>query len=414
MYNLWLLSCIVMLRIPLTASSINCLRCFAAVDSIDNNNHPYELQINILSSAEGYRRNDTIKEIFQISYFDETREQACVWGLDLVDESFSSYFNRSSNMTNIVNHIANAMGNYLRIHCLTPDDSQPWTDTIKFSCLDTFIFYRLCEIQKDLESSYLQDVMNSRRKREFRPKRCSLNNLLSTNRKIYEFGMENEDLTSHSQTILSTIYLVTDVITEFYNRKLAHSRKSFYRSDLRRDADDTVVQKISSSIEIVLLQTIKYHILHKLGLRERPNVTRVAKNEYVFEAIDRVYGNKINIGNTYAGKHYYSKYLQANLSKDFSNSFVDTFFEATDIGTSSGSVEKQYNLFPKKMKYKQPTQSDSEKQSLFGGTKILSFAEKGLVIILTFMSISLHFTINLPSMHPPRGTDLESMVNLFV
>lgn len=374
-----------MLRVPITASSTNCLRCFAAVDSIDINSHYYELQINMFSHVEGNRRNDTTEDIFKISYFDETRKQACEWGLDIVDSSFTSYFNRSSNITNIVNHISNAMGNYLQIHCLMHDDSQPRTDTIKFRCFDTLTFYRLCEIQKDLESSYLRDVMNLREKREFRPKRCSLNNLLSTNRKIYEFGMENEDLTSHSQTILSTIYLVTDVITEFFNRKLAHSRKSFYRSDLRRDADDTVVQKISSSIEIVLLQTIKYHILHKLGLRERPNVTRIAKNEYVFEAIDRVYGNKINIGNTYAGKHYYSKYLQANLSKDFSNSFVDTFFEATDIGTSSGSVEKQYNLFPKKMKYKQPTQSDSEKQSLFGGTKILSFAEKGLVIILTSM-----------------------------
>lgn len=387
--NLWLLSYIIILHIPTTASSINCFRCFAAVDSRHTINHPYELQINMFSSKIESHWNDDIKETFQIMYADESRKQTCTWGLDLLDESFSSYFNKSANMTNIVvNHIANALVHYLRIHCSTPDDNQSWTDSIKFRCVDKFILYRLCEIQKEVETSHLQDVMSLRMKREFRPKRCSLNNLLSTNRKIYEFGLENEGLTSYSQTILSTIYLVTDVITEFYNRKLAHSRKSYYRSDLRRDADDTMVQKISSSIEIVLLQTIKYHILHKLGLRERPNVTRIAKNEYVFEAIDRVYGNKINIGNTYAGKHYYSKYLQANLSKDFSNSFVDTFFEATDIGTGtgsgSGSVEKQYNLYPKKMKYKQPTPTDNEKQSLFGGTKILSFAEKGSVMILTY------------------------------
>lgn len=399
MCNLWLTSlALLLVNVPETTSSINCFRCFASIDSIESQQSqpPFELVVSVLDSSlnvtssgfEQTARNESGGQVlFEVSYVDEPRSgEVCAWSLDLLDGSFSSYFNESNSISHIVNHIANALVNYLRIHCST--DNQSWTDTIKFSCLDRFILYRLCEIQKDLETSYLQNVLGSRVKRESRPKRCSLNNLLSTNRKIYEFGLENESLASHSQTILSTIYLVTDVITEFYNRKLAHSRKSsFYRSEPGRDGEDTVVQKISSSIEIILLQTIKYHILHKLGLRERPNVTRVAKNEYVFEALDRVYGNKINIGNTYAEKHYYSKYLQANLSKDFSNSFVDTFFEATDIGTGVGSgLEKQNNFFPKKMKYKQPPHSsDSEKQNLFGGTKILSFAEKGSVSQISYL-----------------------------
>ncbi|KFB53252.1 hypothetical protein ZHAS_00021590 [Anopheles sinensis] len=250
-----------------------------------------------------------------------------------------------------------------------------------FYCFDADLLLTLCKLRKETELRRLERMATQRRKRDYHPTGCSLNNLLSTNRKVYEFGLENEGLKPTSQIILSTIFLVTDVLSEFYNRRIAGYGGPGGAPG--SDSGSSVPPKGNPPIEVILLQTIKHQILHKLGLRERPRLTKHLNNEYVFEAFDRIYGNRINIGNSYAEEHYYRRYLTANLSSDLSGDFVDAFFRGPE-GREAGERNPQ-SPQPKQKSTKTgkqtasastADQSGGDKHNLFAGTKILSYAEK--------------------------------------
>ncbi|XP_035897501.1 uncharacterized protein LOC118505594 isoform X1 [Anopheles stephensi] len=289
--------------------------------------------------------------------------------------------------------------------CMRTGSTHHEADAIEqtFYCFHASVLLELCKLRKETELRRLERLSTQRTKRDFHPTGCSLNNLLSTNRKVYEFGLEHEGLKPTSQIVLSTIFLVTDVLSEFYNRRIAANANGLYYAPGGRPGgpgSDSGSTKSNPPIEVILLQTIKHQILHKLGLRERPRLTKHLNNEHVFEAFDRIYGNKINIGNTYAEEHYYRRYLTANLSSDLSGDFVDAFFRGPDTATDRANQQQQQQQ--QQQHQQQPQQpaaasqnakqrtkskpagpehggggSTGDKHNLFAGTKILSYAEKG-------------------------------------
>uniref|UniRef100_A0A182NCD5 Uncharacterized protein n=1 Tax=Anopheles dirus TaxID=7168 RepID=A0A182NCD5_9DIPT len=268
--------------------------------------------------------------------------------------------------------------------CMRTGTAHHEADAIEqtFYCFHADVLLELCKLRKETELRRLERLSTQRTKRDFHPTGCSLNNLLSTNRKVYEFGLEHEGLKPTSQIVLSTIFLVTDVLSEFYNRRIAANANGLFAGP------EPAPPKGSPPIEVILLQTIKHQILHKLGLRERPRLTKHLNNEHVFEAFDRIYGNKISIGSSYAEEHYFRRYLTANLSSDLSGDFVDAFFRGPDAAAPDRANPQQSqpaaSQNAKQRTKSKPPAAGSEhhgggggdKHNLFAGTKILSYAEK--------------------------------------
>ncbi|EAA00924.6 AGAP001581-PA [Anopheles gambiae str. PEST] len=366
-----------------TAASDACLECFLAVEEHEQ---PYELTVEA-SSDRGLSVHGPT-ELGVLVRPMHPPNVTCAWDHagELASDLYALYDEQ------------------LDRRCMRTGTTHHEADAIEqtFYCFDPIVLLELCKLRKETELRRLERLSTQRTKRDFHPTGCSLNNLLSTNRKVYEFGLEHEGLKPPSQIILSTIFLVTDVLSEFYNRRIAANANGLFydRAGSVPGGSDSAPPKSNPPLEVILLQTIKHQILHKLGLRERPRLTKHLNNEHVFEAFDRIYGNKINIGNTYAEEHYYRRYLTANLSSDLSGDFVDAFFRGPDSGTDRHSEKQQQQQSQHQQQHqhqpgggplpaqsaKQRTKSKpaehaggsttGDKHNLFAGTKILSYAEK--------------------------------------
>uniref|UniRef100_A0A182PGR8 Uncharacterized protein n=1 Tax=Anopheles epiroticus TaxID=199890 RepID=A0A182PGR8_9DIPT len=369
-------------------TSDECLECFLMVEEHEQ---PFELTVEASSDLGLSVHGPT--ELSVVVRLMHPPNVSCTWdhGGELASDLYALYDDQ------------------LEGRCMRTGTTHHEADAIEqtFYCFDPNVLLELCKLRKETELRRLERLSTQRTKRDFHPTGCSLNNLLSTNRKVYEFGLEHEGLKPTSQIILSTIFLVTDVLSEFYNRRIAANANGLFYDTGRpggTSGSDSSPPKGNPPIEVILLQTIKHQILHKLGLRERPRLTKHLNNEHVFEAFDRIYGNKINIGNTYAEEHYYRRYLTANLSSDLSGDFVDAFFSGPDSATSDRAnqgqqqqgqqgQQQQQQQGPQtgqsakqRTKSKPPVGSEhgsssggggGDKHNLFAGTKILSYAEKG-------------------------------------
>uniref|UniRef100_A0A182KE64 Uncharacterized protein n=1 Tax=Anopheles christyi TaxID=43041 RepID=A0A182KE64_9DIPT len=357
----------------------DCLECFLVVEEHEQ---PFELTVEASSERGLSTRGPS--ELSVLAQLMHPPNVSCTWDHagELASDLYALYDEQ------------------LEGRCMRTGTTHHEADAIEqsFYCFDPNVLLELCKLRKETELRRLERLSTQRTKRDFHPTGCSLNNLLSTNRKVYEFGLEHEGLKPTSQIILSTIFLVTDVLSEFYNRRIAANANGLFYDAGRSGSsgsDSGSPPKSNPPLEVILLQTIKHQILHKLGLRERPRLTKHLNNEHVFEAFDRIYGNKINIGNTYAEEHYFRRYLTANLSSDLSGDFVDAFFRGPDSGTDRPNQQSQQSQqsqqgpqlaqsAKQRTKSKPGTGSEhggtgggGDKNNLFAGTKILSYAEKG-------------------------------------
>uniref|UniRef100_A0A182MC79 Uncharacterized protein n=1 Tax=Anopheles culicifacies TaxID=139723 RepID=A0A182MC79_9DIPT len=348
-----------------------CLECFLIVEEHE---HPFELTVEASSDRGLSVHGPTeLSVVVQLMF---PPNASCTWthAGTLASDLYALYDDQ------------------LEGRCMRTGTTHHEADAIEqtFYCFDPNVLLELCKLRKETELRRLERLSTQRTKREFHPTGCSLNNLLSTNRKVYEFGLEHEGLKPTSQIVLSTIFLVTDVLSEFYNRRIAANANGLFYASGRPGGpgSESGSSKSNPPLEVILLQTIKHQILHKLGLRERPRLTKHFNNELVFEAFDRIYGNKINIGNTYAEEHYYRRYLTANLSSDLSGDFVDAFFRGPDTvtdranlqqpqpATSSQNAKQRTKSKPPGSEHGGSGGSTGDRHNVFAGTKILTYAEK--------------------------------------